>query len=109
MVLEAVGMRERLRHADLCITGEGSLDRSSPFGKTAVGVATLCKELGVPAIVLAGSVQPEARAVLDHGVTAYFPITQRPCSLEEAMQHASEWLASMAEQVMRIMKLRTIA
>lgn len=105
LVLDVVGMRERLRGAHLCVTGEGSLDQSSPFGKTAVGVASLCKELGVPVVVLAGGVRPEAHAVHEQGVTAYFPITQRPCTLEEAIAQAPEWLASTAEQVLRVLSI----
>src|SRR5260370_6705028 len=41
LVLDAVGLHDKLKGCDLCLTGEGSLDRSSPFGKTAVGVAVL--------------------------------------------------------------------
>ncbi len=39
LVIDAVDLRRRLTGADLCLTGEGCLDASSAFGKTAVGVA----------------------------------------------------------------------
>src|SRR5207249_3644624 len=56
IVADALGLRERLRGADLCITGEGRVDGQSAGGKTAVGVARICKELGVPCVALVGSV-----------------------------------------------------
>lgn len=99
LVMEAVNLRGHLLGADLCLTGEGALDRSSLFGKTAVGVAALAREVGVPVVVFAGAVFPEAVDTHAHGVTAYFAITHRPCTLEDAFSHASIWLADTAAQV----------
>src|SRR5450432_201246 len=53
IITEAIGLRERLRGADLCITGEGSFDTQSLAGKTTIGVARICKELDVHCIALA--------------------------------------------------------
>ena len=61
LVIDAVGLADRLRGADLCLTGEGALDASSAFGKTAVGVARLARSLGVPCLALAGMIGPGAR------------------------------------------------
>ena len=41
LVIKAVDLESRLAHTDLCLTGEGSIDGQSAFGKTAVGVARL--------------------------------------------------------------------
>src|SRR5688572_14616744 len=45
IVAHAVKLQDRLRGADLCLTGEGRLDRQSLAGKTPVGVARLCKQM----------------------------------------------------------------
>lgn len=105
LMIHAAGLKHRLNGAAFCITGEGSVDHSSQFGKTAVGVAKTCQELGVPTIVLAGGVGPGARAVLDHGVSAYFDITPRPCTLEQALAGAADALADTAEQVVRLYRV----
>jgi len=55
-------LEERIRHVDLVLTGEGSLDAQSLMGKGVGGVAALCSRLGVPCIGLAGRV-PELVAV----------------------------------------------
>jgi glycerate kinase len=101
LVLEAVGLLERLRAADLCITGEGSIDASSAFGKTAVGVARVARSVGCPTIALAGTVGPGAEETLAEGIDAYFSLCHGPTSLNDAMSHASDWLEKIAEQATR--------
>jgi glycerate kinase len=99
LVIEAVGLERRLKNADLCLTGEGSLDHSSGFGKTAVGVARLARGLGCPTIALAGSIGPGALATLELGLAAYFSICPGPISLVEAINRASELLEQTTRQV----------
>ncbi|AMV39954.1 Glycerate kinase [Planctomyces sp. SH-PL62] len=97
----AVGLADKLQGADLCLTGEGSLDAQSAFGKTAVGVARLARSLGVPTFALVGSIGEGAEACLGRGIDAYFPITRGPMSLEDALARAPELLAQAAEQAVR--------
>jgi glycerate kinase len=101
LIIEAVNLEKRLAGASLCLTGEGSIDGQSSYGKTAVGVARLAHRLGCPVIALAGSLGPGAEAVLDHGVDAYFSLCPGPISLEEAVERASELLADCASQAFR--------
>ncbi len=101
LVLNAVNFAERLRDADLCLTGEGAIDGSSAFGKTPVGVARLAKSLGCPTLALVGSIGSEAEEVLKHGIDAYFSICPAPCSLETAMAQGAQFLESAAEQAFR--------
>lgn len=55
LVAEVVGLRERIRGADLVLTGEGRLDGQTRYGKTVAGVARLAKEEGVPVIAVPGA------------------------------------------------------
>jgi glycerate 2-kinase len=65
VVMEAVGFHDRLRTADLVITGEGSLDQQSLHGKVPAGVLRAAEEAQVPMAILCGvaSVAPEGVAV----------------------------------------------
>jgi len=92
LVMEATGLRERLKLADLCITGEGRLDASSLSGKAPVGVARLCKEVGIPCIAMVGSVDLEAEKKLREIFGACFSICSGPMELGEAMRRAGELL-----------------
>jgi len=101
LVVDAVGLASRLGGADLCLTGEGSIDASSGFGKTAVGVARLARSLGVPCLALAGSIGAGARGVLDEGIGAYQSIAPGPGPLVEAFSEAGPRLERATEQVVR--------
>ena len=101
LVIDAVGLADRLRGADLCLTAEGAIDGSSAFGKTAVGVARLARSMGCPTLAIAGSIGPGAEDVILEGIDAYFSLCPGPISLEEAMTGASELLERAAEQATR--------
>ncbi len=101
LIIDAVKLRERLKSADLCLTGEGAIDAQSAFGKTAVGVGRLAGSLGCPTLALAGSIGPGAEAVLEQGIDAYFSICSGPIGLEQAIAEAEELLARATEQVVR--------
>jgi glycerate kinase len=101
LIIEAVDLKRRLADADLCLTGEGSIDDQSAFGKTAVGVSRLARSLGCPTLALTGTIKPGAEAVLAEGIDAYFSICDRPISLDEAKAQASLLLERATEQVVR--------
>jgi len=101
LIIEAVRLADRIKNADLCLTGEGALDASSAYGKTAVGVARLATSLGCPTFALAGTIGPGAEAVLEQGITAFFSLCQGPITLEEALTRASGLLEQASCQVIR--------
>ncbi len=54
VVMDAVGLTQRIVQADLVITGEGSFDAQSLHGKTPAGVLDACALARVPAVVVCG-------------------------------------------------------
>jgi glycerate kinase len=101
LVITTVNLADRLEEADLCLTGEGSIDAQSAFGKTAVGVARLARSFNCPTLALAGSIGHGAAAVLEHGIDAYFSICPGPISLERAIADAEVLVENGAEQAVR--------
>jgi glycerate kinase len=55
-VIDAAGLREQMPGADLVVTGEGVVDRTSLEGKLSGTVAALCSDLGVRCAVFGGRV-----------------------------------------------------
>lgn len=104
LVLEATRLEEQLRDADLVITGEGRLDGQSVMGKAPVGVARLAKKYCKPVVAFSGCIGEGATACNAHGIDAYFPILQAPCSLAEAMDELRAYrsLRATAEQAVRL-------
>jgi glycerate kinase len=101
IVIEATNLRQRLQGADLCITGEGKLDVQSLSGKTPVGVARLCKELGVPCVAIVGVAGEGAERALAEGLRSIHAIRQSVMSEQDSMRKAADLLASKAAQVVR--------
>ena len=54
IVLDAIGFADRVKRADLVVTGEGRLDASTMDGKGPAVVARAAAEAGVPCIALVG-------------------------------------------------------
>jgi glycerate kinase len=103
IVADAVRLRDRLRGADMCITGEGRVDQSSLSGKAAVGVARMCKELNVPCIAIVGSLDdtdPQARAQLNALFTKILPLHRPPLSLDDAIRDASKLIEARAAEAL---------
>lgn len=98
MIAEAVGLSRRLRGADLCITGEGRLDRSSGFGKTAVGVSRIASAAGVPVLCVPGQATPDAPRELFAGV---HPLVAGDVTVQAAMRHTQALLKTRAAEAVR--------
>jgi glycerate kinase len=98
IVIDATHLRDRLRNADLCLTGEGRLDSQSLCGKTVVGVARVCRELQVPCIAIAGSIA-DRLDLRSAGITAAHSIHDAAMSLEQSLAKASELIEARTAQV----------
>ncbi len=107
LVIDAVKLEEKMRRADLVITGEGKIDAQSAFGKTPMGVAELAQRLGVPVVAIGGTIGDGAEALYEHGVGLIMPIIDRPMTLEEAMKPtvAKTLIANAAERIARAIEL----
>lgn len=100
IVIEAARLAERLRGADLVITGEGRIDRQSMMGKVIAGVGRIAKAAGVPAIALVGTIGDGAEATLEV-LESYHRITPTGTPLAEALARTAEGLESTAASVIR--------
>lgn len=87
-------LERRLRVADLVITGEGAIDRSTLMGKGVGQVARRCAKLGLPCLGLAGVVAPEARR---HRFFSWIGGLADLTTVEQAKARPAFWLARLAQ------------
>lgn len=106
IVLEETKLEEKIRTADLVLTGEGRLDGQTVMGKAPIGVAKLAKKYNLPVLGFAGCVTKEATACHTEGIDAFFPVLRSVVTLEEAMSvnQAAANMADTVEQVFRVIK-----
>jgi glycerate 2-kinase len=105
IVIEATGLHELIRTADLIITGEGATDFQTAFGKAPVGIAGVAKRYGKPVICLSGGLGRGAEDVLQHGIDALISVAPGPMSLEECMQNGATLIELASERLARLIKV----
>lgn len=92
---QRAGLKQRVRAADLVITGEGSIDDSTGMGKGVGELAALCRGYGVPCVGLAGRAlhSPSVLKLFQSvaGLTDFAPVA---AALREPARH----LARLAER-----------
>ena len=105
IVTETTRLGDKMKGAALVITGEGRTDFQTLFGKTPMGVASVAKSLGIPVVVISGSVAEDARGLYAHGIDALMSIAKGPCTIEEAIAHAGQLVADAAETAARLVSI----
>lgn len=97
-VLATSRFHERVRGADLCLTGEGRIDGQTLAGKACLGVARAAAVQGVPAVALTGAAGQDADALLSAGLSAWHVIGPG-LPARQSMRRARELLAAAAGRV----------
>lgn len=103
LLLETLDFAEKIKDADLLITGEGKSDRQTLMGKVPSGILQEARRQHIPVILLAGAIE-DAGILNAAGFRGVFSITPSPVSLEQAMQpeFAQENIRRTVEQICRI-------
>ena len=101
LILDICNFEEALSQCDLVITGEGSVDFQTKFGKTIAGISTMAKKHNKPVIVITGAIGHKAEELYEIGVTSIFSIMDRPKTLEEAFKEAKESVVKVSENIGR--------
>ena len=84
LVLDLAHGREACAWADVIITGEGSIDSQTPYGKVPSGIAKLAQSQGKPTIAIGGTVTRDphtVEALNETGIVATFGIAPGPADL----------------------------
>ncbi|GAA6821170.1 glycerate kinase [Helicobacter pylori] len=103
IVLKETQFTQRVKDADLVITGEGKMDHQTIYGKTPIGVSHAAQRFNVPVIAIAGSLGEEYQAVYEHGISSVFSILQQPFSLSDALENGRKYMEQTAENIARLL------
>ncbi|WP_261131607.1 glycerate kinase [Bacillus sp. Marseille-Q3570] len=104
VVMESIQFEKLIEEVDLVITGEGRLDHQTLSGKVIAGVSKSAEKLKVPVIGLCGGMMIDTEIMDKLNLVSAFSIAPGPCSLEEAMENAEEWIIQRTETFMRVIK-----
>ncbi len=105
LMIEASRLEERIKGADLVISGEGRIDEQTVYGKTPVGVAEMAKKEKIPVIIIGGEIRGDVEALYERGVDAVVSCIDRILPRAEAMKEARKTLRQATERAMRLIKI----
>lgn len=105
VVLEAVGLEELVRKADLVITGEGKLDGQTAYGKAPLAVARVAKRYDKPVIVVAGMLGAGVEKLYDMGIDAAVSIAPGPIHIQASRKHAPRLLRETGARIARLLQI----
>lgn len=101
IVLKETNFYERVKGADLIVTGEGKMDSQTVYGKTPVGVAKAAHSVNEGAVVLAvcGHLGEGYEAVYEHGITAAFSMMPGPLDLSDALANGPKYAENISRSL----------
>jgi glycerate kinase len=105
MVLDALSFDEKIKGADLIITGEGKLDKQTGMGKTPSGILQAARKQQIPTIAIGGSIE-ETEALNGQGFLSVFSIQPGAVTLQQAMDNtfARQNIERTVTQFLRIIR-----
>jgi len=108
LVMRIAGLEDRIKRADLVVTGEGKLDRQTLYGKAVMGVIKTARKYKVPIVCIAGSIMPEAKDLYRLGVKGLLSIIKMPMSLQQALGESRSLLVDASENLGHLLNLMTV-
>ncbi|HRW97132.1 MAG TPA: glycerate kinase [Bacteroidales bacterium] len=101
LLSENTKLEEKIITADLIITGEGTIDRQTLFGKTPAGIARLSRKYHKPLVAFAGRIGKNHSTLYSAGFTRIISICDSTFSEEVCLRRAAGFLEIAAEKMIR--------
>lgn len=102
IVIELSNLENKIKGANLIITGEGMTDYQTRFGKTPYGVCKLGNKYDIPVIAISGGLGKDYRKLYELGFKSIFSIADKPMKLEESIKNTGILLQDAAERIIRL-------
>lgn len=107
IVFDYLKVEDKIKDADLVITGEGKIDFQTSMGKAPIGIAKYAKKYNKKVIAFCAVSEDDAIEVNKNGIDAFFTVQRQIVDLDKAMDRdfAKDNLYHTALQVFRLINL----
>ena len=102
-VLYLIRFEELIENASLVVVGEGTLDKTSIYGKAMTGIGMLCKARGIPVVALVGKVDKDAELLYNFGISSIMSSVDNVMGEDEAIENIEKLVESAAERMFRFL------
>lgn len=92
-IIGTTRLEEKIRNADVVITGEGKIDEQTFSGKVVSEVTRLSLKAGKPVIAICGKCDLPQQQIRDHGITKLVVLVDDSTSVQSAMGNAEALIA----------------
>ena len=99
LLLELLGFADRIRFADLVITGEGSLDDQTLRGKAPVGVAAVSQAARIPVVAVCGRSSLSIEELRAVGIKDSYSCESLEPDQERSMANAASLLGLIGQRI----------
>ena len=102
IIIDVTKLEEKIKNADLIISGEGTFDKQTFFGKSAFGVANLAKKYNIPVITINGSVLVDRKKIKRNDSSLFcgnFSVLNKPMELSDAIENSAELLEGATKEL----------
>lgn len=102
LVLDLTHFDERLRGADLVITGEGKVDAQTKFGKALNGLLRRTKSAGIPVLAVAGDVEGDRSLLVGtEGFADLISLVNEETTVQQAIADAAPLVRQRVSVMLR--------
>lgn len=106
LLVEILDLENKIKNADLVITGEGNINHQTIFGKTPVAVSKVANKYEVPVIAIAGSLTKGYESVYEEGISSVFSIIPRLSSLETVLSEGKINIKETAKNIASVLIIK---
>ncbi len=96
IVQHAVSLEEKIRKSDIIITGEGTIDKQSFYGKVTKKVVDIAYKYKKPVIFIAGHITKDAEAFYKYGVIRQYALAVSSLSAKDVLRNTPQLLEVVA-------------
>lgn len=106
LIAELVGLEDKLKHADLAITGEGGLNYQTTYGKTPIVVAKVAKKYNLPVLAIVGTISDNHETVYIEGIDSVFSILPKLSDEKQSFLDAYKNTVLTARNIAAVLEMK---
>ena len=105
IIFDTLGVEEKIKDADLIITGEGLFDFSSTYNKAPTAIAMLGKKYNIPTIGISGSFGEGFDKLDEFGILAKTTLINKISTLDDNIKNAGNLLKIASLEQLKAVKI----
>ena len=105
IIFDTLGVEEKIKDADLIITGEGQFDISSTYNKAPTAIAMLGKKYNIPTIGISGSFGEGFDKLDEFGILAKTTLINKISTLDDNIKNAGNLLKIASLEQLKAVKI----